>query len=57
VRSDQSLGLFTRLLVVAAHLRQMGRPRFFLKLQSFVELGAQFFSIVQASSGVVLQLV
>src|SRR5262245_32643290 len=43
VSGDQSLGLLAQLLVAAAHLRQKGRPRFSLKLQSLVEQSIQFF--------------
>src|SRR5262245_31659161 len=45
VSGEQSLRLFTQPPVVAAHLRQMGRPRFLLKLQSFVEQSVQFFPL------------
>jgi hypothetical protein len=43
VRSDKSLGLRAQLLVIATHHRQMGRPRFSLKLQGLVEQVIQFF--------------
>src|SRR5215510_13327950 len=43
VRSDKSLGLRAQLLVIATHPRQMGCPRFSLKLQGLVEQGIQFF--------------
>jgi hypothetical protein len=49
VRGEQPLGLLAQLLVVAAHLRQMGCPRFALKLQRLVEPQRSVFFIAQVS--------
>jgi hypothetical protein len=49
VRGEQLLDLRAQLPIAAAHLRQMGRARFSLKLQRLVEPQRPVFSNAQAS--------